>query len=416
MAGAINMNSNLITSLQTSNTLTDAISKYQVDNEPYKAPFSVTLDPAPAIVNETYLVDVSGGPVTFTLPASPAEGSKVTVVDKVGTSSQNPITIVPSLNNYLRGVSVIDVDNTLVTLVYSTGVWYQISCTKAPMIEPTNLYTGDYIGLNSTSSSSVSNVVTFNNAAYTQQGHLTKSGNAVAVTADRLYKITFGFYAAASADYLMSIQGSSSGILVEGTVTSLTSTRTGMQRLQVYHEPTANENITCNVSTNTTVRERYFNVVELTKDDLNVMVVKASPNQTPAPSSTITFDTLISNYGSTLTWNSTLGRIEYQAPAGVEYVTFYTFLNCDVETRSNDGPANAQYAARYTDTSSTTSTQGPVTNLAYPLGTYVVNSSSMSHVMSVASTQGFFDVLYTSTAGLTGSTFDMTLEVLIIPQ
>ena len=277
MAGVVNMNSNLITSLQTSNILTDAISKYQVDNEPYKAPFSVTSDPSPAIVNETYLVDVSGGPVTFTLPASPAEGSKVTVVDKVGLASVNDITVTAGSGNSIQGDTVIDIDNAAITLVYSTNIWYQVRNTKVSVVQSKNLYVGNYMGLSETTTftlpQNITTTIPFSASAYTSSGNLTKNGDAVTVLAGRLYKVYFGVDIYSTSTHEANIVGSVSGTLIPAiSAPSFTLRRSGIQRTHVYVEPTMNEDLSV-VATVSTSATTYSTGILMSSSSLEVLTL-----------------------------------------------------------------------------------------------------------------------------------------------
>jgi hypothetical protein len=126
------MNNNLLQDLPTPVNAQDVASNLYLDSVAYPNPISVAADPSPALVDQIYLVDNSSSSLTFTLPDSPAAGSKIQVVDKAGISGTNNITVQPSGSDVIYGSSVLNVDHASISYIYTSGGWYQI--TKAPGI------------------------------------------------------------------------------------------------------------------------------------------------------------------------------------------------------------------------------------------------------------------------------------------
>lgn len=423
MAGTINMNSNSITNLQESNTLTDAISKNQVDIEPYKPAISVTSDPAPAIVNETYLVDVSGGPATVTLPTSPAEGSKVTVLDKVGLASVNNITVAAGPGNSIQGDRLMNLDNATMTLVYSTNIWYQVRNTKVSVIQAKNLYAGNYIGLQATNSvaitANVQTTIPWDASAYINVGNLVKNVNAVSVLAGRLYKISLSLSIYATATHDCHVVGSVSGNLIPAiSAAQAADTRSGIQRTQVYFEPTVNEDLSVVMQTtgsSTSYKHRLMNVIEIQRSpDLNVMQVYTGTQSTILDDAQVPFDTVLFSYGSEFTFNPVNHRVYYNGPIPAR---FYIFFALDIATNTADTSPAVEYTSKYIAPSGSI-VNGNTIHGNYPTSsTYVFNNSCSTEGMIVTSQSGgYFTIIYSYTAGSTsGTIWRGSMEIIRMP-
>ena len=81
-----------------------------------------------AAANTTYLVDVSGGPVTITLPA-PAANTYVVIKDSEGTSETNTLTIAPKGAEKIDGVAanlLVQSNFQSVILVSDSINWYRV--------------------------------------------------------------------------------------------------------------------------------------------------------------------------------------------------------------------------------------------------------------------------------------------------
>jgi hypothetical protein len=124
------MGTNLLQDLAIPVNAQDAATNAYFDSVFYPSPITIAADPAPALVNQIYLVDCTNSALTFTLPDSPAAGSRIRVVDKSGDALNHNITITPSGTNTIQGTTVLDYRFASVSYIYTGGVWHQI--TEAP--------------------------------------------------------------------------------------------------------------------------------------------------------------------------------------------------------------------------------------------------------------------------------------------
>jgi hypothetical protein len=67
-------------------------------------------------------VDTSTGPITVTLPVSPAVGDCITFMDSKRTFSKNPLTIRGSIMNNPNNL-VCNIDDCLISLVFDGSTW-----------------------------------------------------------------------------------------------------------------------------------------------------------------------------------------------------------------------------------------------------------------------------------------------------
>lgn len=95
--------------------------------EPVYSVQSVSVNTS-AAANTAYLVDVSGGAVTITLPA-PAANAYVVVKDSEGASETNTLTVAPNGAEEIEGVAgnfLIQSDHRSVTFVSDGTNWFAV--------------------------------------------------------------------------------------------------------------------------------------------------------------------------------------------------------------------------------------------------------------------------------------------------
>lgn len=88
---------------------------------------AITADPAPAVSNTGYLCDTTSAAFTVTLPAAPAVGAQIVLVDAAGTFDTNNLTVGRNSLN-IMGIAAdmtINLEGAWVTLVYqgATNGW-----------------------------------------------------------------------------------------------------------------------------------------------------------------------------------------------------------------------------------------------------------------------------------------------------
>jgi len=95
---------------------------------------AIVCDPIPVVSSDDTIaggegcvpVDSSGGVVTITLPASPQDGTMLTIYDDGGSAGTNTITIAPNTGHSIAGASTITTNNGIRRYMFGGGVWREI--------------------------------------------------------------------------------------------------------------------------------------------------------------------------------------------------------------------------------------------------------------------------------------------------